>query len=284
MISGILALLLLTSEIETVQCSLGVPVTIDYSIPEGFTPSFIEATDDFFLLEQKGDSITVIPMVLDTLFLPPLHAVSDTMEMEFPPPVVEVLRTMPDTTWNVQVFPSPLAHRIPPGLPQDYLNMHRFWNIWGRAPSNSWLIPSILLLVVIIIALIILLIVKKRKELLNAETSTVLKRVSPLDEVKALLNSKAFVEGRWPEYYRDVDRLLRDTAAFRFGISNRAYTWHQIRRHLSMEKKGSKFIDDSAELSREISLQRYAAWGGSRERAKRYTLMLLSLRGEWHRR
>ncbi|MCD4776667.1 MAG: hypothetical protein K8S15_11540 [Candidatus Aegiribacteria sp.] len=284
MIPGVMALFLLISDVEAVQCSLGVPVTIDYSIPEGFVPYPLEVTDDFFLLEQNGDSITIVPMVLDTLILPPLYALSDSLEMDFSAPHIEVVRTMPDTTWTVPVFPSPLNHRIPPGFAEDYLDRHRFWERWGRVPSNMWLLPAILLLAAVIAVLIVWLIQRKRKTLSTTDASSTAKHsISPLDEVQALLDSKAFADGRWIEYYRDVDRLLRDTVAFRFAISNRAYTWHQIRRQLSREKGGREFIDDSSELSKEITLQRYASWGGSRERAKRYTSSLLSLRREWHR-
>lgn len=285
MISLVLTVLLLTSEIEAVQCSLGVPVTIDYSIPETFVPRPIEVTGGFILLEQQGDSITIVPIVLDTLFLPPLYAISDSLEIEFHPPVVTVARTMPDTTWNVPVFPAPLHHNIPPGLPHDYLDRHSFWEKWGRAPSSRWLLPVILSLAAFLAVILILLIHRKRNILPSADASSILKEsMSPLDEVKALLDSKAFAEGRWPEYYKDIDRLLRDTVAVRFGISSRAYTWHQIRRQLAGETNGRKFTDDAAELTREIILQRYAAWGGSRERAKKYTSKLLNLREEWHRR
>lgn len=284
MIPGVMTLFLLISDVEAVQCSLGVPVTIDYSIPEGFVPCPLEVTDDFILLELNGDSITIVPMVLDTLILPPLYAVSDSLKMDFSAPRIEVVRTMPDTTWTVPVFPSPLNHRIPPGFAEDYLDRHRFWERWGKAPSNMWLLPAILSLAAVIAVLIVWLIQRKRKTLSTADASSTAKHsIYPLDEVQALLDSKAFADGRWIEYYRDVDRLLRDTVAFRFGISNRAYTWHQIRRQLSREKGGREFIDDSSELSKEITLQRYASWGGSRERAKRYTSSLLSLRREWHR-
>lgn len=285
MIPCVLALFLLISEVQTIQCSLGVPVTIDYSIPEGTVPQPLEATDDFILLEQNRDSITIVPMVLDTLVLPPLCAVSDSLVMEFPAPFIEVVRTMPDTTWKVSVFPSPLSHRIPPGFAEDYLDRHRFWERWGNAPSNRWLVPAIVSLTAVLTAVLVWLIRKKRSVLSTADTSSTAKAViSPLDEVQALLDSKAFADARWLEYYRDIDRLLRDTVAFRFGISNRAYTWHQIRRGLSREKEGTRFIDDSSDLSKEITLQRYASWGGSRERAKRYTAALLSLRREWHKR
>ncbi|NOQ22545.1 MAG: hypothetical protein GQ565_07840 [Candidatus Aegiribacteria sp.] len=286
MILGVLSIFLLTSGIETLQCSLGVPVTIDYSIPEGYVPRPFEVTDDFVLLEQRGDSITIIPMVLDTLILPPVYAVSDTLEVEkeFPPPVVVVTRTIPDTTWIVPVFPAPLVHTIPPGLPQDYLHRHSFWERWGRTPSNGLLLPLILSVAAVLTALLVWFIHRRRNKLPSVDDPSVFRKsLSPLDEVQALLNSKAFVEGRWPEYYMDVDRLLRDTVAIRFGISSRAYTWRQIRRQLAKEKNGRKFTNNAAELTREITLQRYASWGGSRERARKFTSKLLTLREEWHR-
>ena len=286
MICLVLTVLLQISEIEPVQCSLGVPVTIDYSIPEGFAPQPVGLTDGFVLLEQQGDSITIVPVVLDTLILPALYAISDTLEVvyEFPPPVVVVARTMPDSTWIVPVFPAPLLHTIPPGLPQDYLLRHNFWDRWGKNPSNRWLLPVILSVAAMLSVFLIWFIHRKRSKITSTEiTSASGRSISPLDEVKALLDSKAFAEGRWPEYYRDIDRLLRDTLALRFGILNRAFTWHQIRRELAKEKNTRSLITDTTELAREITLQRYASWGGSRERAKRYTSMLLTLREEWHR-
>ncbi len=286
MISLLLTVIFLTSEIEAVQCSLGVPVTIDYSIPESFTPEPVEVTGNFVLLEQQGSSITIVPIVLDTLILPPIYAFSDSLQVddEFPPPVVVVARTMPDSAWIVPVFPSPLLHTIPPGFPGDYLARHCFWERWGKPPSNRWLLPLILSVAAMLTLFLIWLIRRRRGELQSADVSSISGRsYSPLDEVKALLDSKAFAEGRWPEYYRDVDRLLRDTLDVRFGISSRAFTWRQIRSELANEKSGRKFIESTEELSREIVLQRYAAWGGSRERAKKYTSMLLSIREEWHR-
>lgn len=286
MILGVLTAILLISGMETVHTYLGVQVTIDYSIPEGFVSLPLEVTDDFVLMRQSGDSITIIPMVLDTLILPPIHAVLDTLEIEkdFPPPVVVVARTMPDTTWNVPVFPAPLSHTIPSGLPQDYLEMHSFWERWGGTPSNTWLLPLILSMAAILSALLIWFIRRRRRKLPSAAVSSVLSGShSPLDEIRALLDSKAFAEGRWPEYYKDIDRLLRDTLALRFGISNKAYTWHQIRIQLNKEKITGNLIGDATELTREITLQRYAAWGGSRERARKFTSILLALREEWHR-
>ena len=286
MIPVLLALLLPASDVQTIHASLGLPVTIDYSIPEGFVPGNIEVTDDFVLLEQQGDSITIIPMVLDTLLLPSIYAISDTLglENEFTPPVLLISRTMPDTAWIVPVFPAPLHHTIPPGLPQDYLERHCFAEKWGRAPSHRWILPVSIGSTATLIALLIWFMHRRRSRLSSSFIPTVSGvSHSPLGEVKALLDSKAFAEGRWPDYYRDIDRLLRDTLAFRFAISNRAFTWQQIRMQLNEEDSTSNLLADATNLTREIKLQRYAAWGGSRERAKRFTLILLKLREEWHR-
>ncbi len=286
MIPALLALLLQASGAQTVHTSLGLPVTIDYSIPEGFVPEDIEVTGDFVLLEQQGDSITIIPMVLDTLILPSLYAISDSLglENEFTPPVLVVSRTMPDTTWIVPVFPAPLLHTIPPGLPQDYLQRHCFEEKWGRAPSHRWILPVSIGSAAILTAFLIWFMHRRRSRLSSSFIPSVSGvSYSPLSEVKALLDSRAFAEGRWPVYYRDIDRLFRDTLAVRFAISNRAFTWHQIRMQLNEEDSTSNLLTDATDLTREISLQRYAAWGGSRERARRFTLILLKLREEWHR-
>jgi len=242
MISGAIVLFLLASGVDTLHCSLGVPVTIDYSIPDIFVPEPLRETEDFVLLEQRGDSVTIMPMVLDSLFLPSLFATADTLEMEFPAPVIRVVRTKPDTTWSVPVFTSPLTHSIPPGFAEDYINRHRFWDRWGRSPSNRWLLPAIISAVAILVAILIWLLRRKRKGLTDVHPVPGQdKTLSCLDEVKALLDSKAFAEGSWRDYYREVDRLLRDTVAIRFGVSNRAYTWNQIIRQLAGENDGKRF-------------------------------------------
>ncbi|MEN8209169.1 MAG: hypothetical protein ABFR50_07955 [Candidatus Fermentibacteria bacterium] len=284
MIPGILTALLLISSMDTVSTSLGLPVTIDYSIPENCMPLPLDPTDDFILLGQQADRITIIPIALDTLVLPPMRALSDSVEIMFSPPLVVVARTMTDTTWIVPLFPAPLLHTIPPGLPRDYLQRHCFWERWGRPSSNRWLLPLILSAALIISALLIWIIHRRNSRLQTADISTVSDiSTSPLAEVRALLDSKAFAEGRWPEYYKDIDHLFRNTLDAKFDISNRAFTWRQIRTQLNREKNTGDLLADATELSREITLQRYAAWGGSRERARRFTLILLKLREEWHR-
>lgn len=278
-------LISLVSGNEAVSCSLGVPVTVEYTIPDGWTVESLESSENWCVLEQTGGVVTLVPLSLDTLDLPLLEAHSDSLEGLFAPPVLLVLRTMPDSTWTVSVFPSPLGIAIPPGFPENYLNQHRFWEEWRKAPSTPWLFLRLLIGVITILAVSSWLYYRKRKKRLSAVDIHSKEKIllSPLDEVKALLDSPAFANGDWIKYYRNVDELLRDTVSFRFKISNRALTWRQIIGFLR-EKDGRIFADDSTELIEEITLQRYAAWGGSRERAARYTSMLTSIRREWHLR
>jgi hypothetical protein len=284
----LLILILLFSGNEFVSCSLGIPVTVDYHIPDGWTAESLESSESWYVIEQDVGTVTLVPLSLDTLDLPLLGAYSDSLEGYFAPPVLLVSRTMPDSTWTVSVFPSPLQIDIPAGFPENYLNQHRFWKEWRGAPSNRWLFPLLLIGVITILAVSSWLYYRRKKKLLSMKDIHAEKKllISPLDEVKALLDSPAFANGNWLEYYKNVDELLRDTVSFRFKIFNRALTWHQIIRLVlrGEEEDGRKFAEDSSELIEEITLQRYASWGGSRERAERYTSRLSSIRREWHLR
>ena len=281
---NLLLLISLVSGSETVSCSLGLPVTLEYPIPDGWTVESLESSENWHVLEQDGGTVTLVPLSLDTLDLPMLGAHSDSHEGLFTPPVLLVPRTMPDSTWAVSVFPSPLLIDIPPGFPENYLNQHRFWEEWRKAPSKPWLLTMLLISVITLLSVSSWLYYRSKKKQLSTEEIHVekMKSLSPVDEVKALLDSTAFVNGDWITYYRNVDKLLRDTVSFRFRISNRALTWPQIIRLLRVELGSRKFTEDSTELIGEITLQRYASWGGSRNRAERYTSMLASIRMEWH--
>ncbi len=282
---NLLMLISLISGNEAFSCSLGVPVTVEYVIPDGWTIESLESSENWCVLEQAGGAITLVPLSLDTLDLPLLEAHSDSLEELFAPPVLLVLRTMPDSAWTVPVFPSPLGVSIPPGFPENYLNQHRFWEEWRKAPSTLWLFLILLIGVITIMAVSSWLYFRKKKKLsstVDIRSKEKKMLLSPLDEVKALLDSPAFANGDWITYYKKVDELLRDTVSFRFRISNRALTWKQINKILRAEGDGRKFADDSTELVQEIALQRYASWGGSRERAERFTSKLASIRRDWH--
>lgn len=281
---NLLILISLVSGNEAVSCTLGVPVTVEYIIPYGWTVESLESSASWSVLEQDGGTVTIVPLSMDTLDLPPLGAYSDSLEGLFPPPVLLVQRTMPDSAWTVPVFPSPLVISIPPGFPEIYLNQHRFWEEWREAPSTTLLFSMLLIGAITILAVSSWLYCRKKKKMLSTEgihaDSKIL--LSPLDEVKALLDSLEFANGDWITYYRNVDGLLRDTVSFRFKISNRALTWKQIIGLLRSEEDGKIFTKNSTELIEEISLQRYASWGGSRERAERFTSKLASIRKDWH--
>ncbi len=281
---NLLILISFVSGSEAVSCSLGIPVIVEYPIPNGWRVESLESSENWIVLEQYGGSVTLVPLSLDTLDLPQLVAYSDSLEEYFAPPVLLVRRTMPDSTWDVSVFPSPLQIDIPQGFPENYLNQLRFWEEWGKAPSTPWLFPMLLIGLITLLSFSTWLYYRRKKNRLHTEEIHVGDKtfLSPLDEVKALLDSPAFANGDWIEYYKIVDKLLRDTVSFRFRISNRALTWHQIIRLLRAEEDGRIFAENSTDLLGEISLQRYASWGGSRDRAEGYTSILASIRREWH--
>jgi len=281
-----LLLISLLLQPPSLECGLGDSITVDYDIPQGYRPLPLEAeSSDFALLEQTGDSILIITLNLDTLQLPPMRAAGyDSSRTEFPPPVLVVGRTMPDTVWTVPVFSSPIAVDIPAGFPGDYLDRHAFWIKWSRAPG-VWYLYAIAGFLVLA-ALFIWFLLRRRKRA-GVKTDTDPMRhsgLSPEDEALKLLESREFAEGKWQEFYRLVDDMLRNTVSAGFGITNRALTWNQIRRRLSGMKGGSDFIERTRELTREIVLQRYADWGSSRDRARRFVKTLAAVRKEWHRR
>lgn len=278
--AGPLLILLLLG--QSLEVPLGEPFLLDYDVPIEMEPLPLEPGEGYSILEQRGDSVLIVPLMLDTLELPGMRALYGGREMLFQPPLVIVGRTVPDTTWTVPVFTSPIDMRIPAGFPIDYLRRHVFWEKWGRAPSRTWIIllaAAVALLLAVTSIWLLRRRGKERGEDIPAERPP---RLSPADEALALLDSKAFAEGNWTAYYREVEKLLRNTVAFRFGVTNRALTWMQISRQLSGDREGRRFNEASGELVREVVLQRYASWGGSRDRARRFTQVLSDLRKEWH--
>ncbi len=282
-----LLLILLQGQPAAIIAELGMPLTIEYPIPPGWETEPIEEPGVFWnLLGQDEGRITLIPLCLDTLPLPVIIAYRDTLVMEVQPPAVIVSRTMPDSTYALKPFPAPLTVDIPAGFAGDHLHMHKFWLEWGPPPGPRWILPVSLLSAAVLIITMILLYIRRRRNRDAAsrdDISALKSGISPEEEAMALLNIPAFAEGDWLDYYREVDRLLRATVSVRFNISNPALTWHQLQRRMAAEKGGSEFSETSDDLTREITLQRYANWGGSRERARKYTLMLASIRREWHR-
>jgi hypothetical protein len=271
---------------EPVPCTLGLPVTVTYAIPEGWEAQPIESdTTAWSIISQDGAQVTLVPLALDTLWLPSMQIFADSLSAQVQVPPLIVGRTMPDTTWMVAPFPAPLSVDLPPGFPEDYLHRHAFWEDWGPPGPVRWLLPAALAAALATAAAIYLW--KRGHAGASGNGSGPApvsgKSLSPEEEALALMETPAFAGGDWPVYYLDVERLLRSTAAVRFGASNPALTWRQIERSIRVQQEGEAFITASEALAREISLQRYASWGGSRERARKHTQMLAGIRRDWHR-
>jgi hypothetical protein len=269
-----------------VRCMLGEPVTLSYPVPEGWETLPIESdTSAWSITAQVGGQVTVVPLSLDTLRLPPMHVFVDSQTAEVSPPLLLVGRTMPDTVWTMAPFPAPVAIILPPGFPSDYLRRHAFWEDWGAPGPSRWLLPAALAAAAAVAAA--LLAWRRRHRAGASESSGSVpdsgKRLTPEEEALALMETPAFATGDWPVYYLDVERLLRSTAALRFDTSNPALTWRQMERMIRGQQGGEEFIASAEALAREISLQRYASWGGSRERARKHTIMLAGIRRDWHR-
>jgi hypothetical protein len=271
---------------EPVPCVLGLPVTVTYPIPDGWETLPIESdTTAWSITSQIGAQVTIVPLALDTLWLPSMQIFADSQSAQVQVPPLLVGRTMPDTTWVVAPFPAPLAVLLPPGFPEDYLRLLAFWEDWGPPGPARWLLPASL--VAVLAAAAALYLWKQRRRTAygngNGPASVSGKHLSPEEEALALMETPAFAGGDWPVYYLDVERLLRTTAAVRFGASNPALTWRQIERSIRGQQGGEEFVTASEALAREIVLQRYASWGGSRERARKHTLLLAGIRRDWHR-
>jgi len=280
----LLAGLLLAAPAPAVHCPLGLPVTIGYPIPEGWVASPISSdTTAWFVTLQEGGEVTLVPLALDTLILPDLEIRSDSLVRRVQAPLLVVDRTMPDTTWAMMPFPAPLETGLPPGFPADYLRRHEFWKDWGPPPPPGWILPAALAAAAAAGALLVIL--WRRRKATGSETVTGSsggRGPSPEDEALALMETPAFARGDWPEYYRAVEKLLRDTVTSRFGPSNPALTWRQVERLVRDSEGGDDFLRSCSDLTREIALQRYASWGGSRDRARKHTLNLAAVRREWH--
>jgi len=290
-LTALLTLILLTQpdlqgQSSPVPCRLGEPVTLLYPVPEGWEALPVESdTSAWTITAQEGGQVTVVPLSLDTLRLPPMHVFADSQTAEVSAPLLVVGRTMPDTAWTVAPFPAPVPILLPPGFPSDYLRRHVFWEDWGAPGPSRWLLPAALAAAAAVTA--VLLAWRRRHRAGAPESSGSVpdsgKRLSPEDEALALMETPAFAVGDWPVYYLDVERLLRSTAALRFDTSNPALTWRQMERMIRKQQGGEEFLASSEALAREIALQRYAAWGGSRERARKHTIMLAGIRRDWHR-
>ncbi len=263
----------------------GLPGTVDYMVPEGFQTEALPVDSTWAVVNGDSGSFTVVPLVLaDTLDLPPLtgwNAQGDTMT--FQPPLVIAVPSFPDTLMDPSFPVYPCFMDIPPGLPEDYARNMSFWLVWTQSPPFPWLpvAGGVLLLA----AAAFFLIRRKRSDTVEEEAPE--ERIPPGKEAErealALLESENYLHGRWPQLFTEVDRQYRVTVAGKFGVANRALTHNQITRAIVSSADGRKFNEEAAELVREITLQLYADWGSSRDRAAGFIRKLAKLRREWSR-
>jgi hypothetical protein len=268
----------------TVESTVGVPATVDYSLPSGWEIETLDAGEQWEVVSQDGGSINIIPLDLDTLQLPVLMAwnqASDTLLLQ--PPHMIVIRTMADTLYVPAVFPYPALLDIPAGFSVDYLEVLRFWLAWGAPPGTDWLLISLIATGALIVVLFTWLIIRRRlRSRLHQEATE--HDTEPLQssaDAMALLESRWFTDGCWQELYADVDRLLRNTIERKFDLSNRALTYGQVMRKLKGKPDGRKFKRETEPLVEEITLQRYAGWGSSRDRAQRFIRLLAGVMETW---
>jgi hypothetical protein len=258
---------------------LGLPLDVDYGAPASWTVEPLPPDTAWEVLSQDQGRITLIPLALDTLDLPALAAWSGADTIELPPPAVVVDRSMPDTLYQVAPFPAPALMHIPPGFPEDYVGAHRFWLEWGGPPGTPfwvWLLPLIPLA-----ALAWFLLRRRRKTPVPAgETGPA--GIRGLEQAALdLLDSPMLASGDWKGLFTEVDRILRAVASTRSGLPMDAVTWGQAQARLRSAGCPDGFIEDARELVREITLQRYAAWGTTRDRAVASIRRLAEIAGRW---
>lgn len=263
----------------------GLPVEVDYAIPWGYSCEELISGTFFSVLEADSGTFVVVPLAFsDSIPLPLLKAWNDegdTLYME--PPLIVVTGWFPDSLMTPSFPPFPCYMDIPPGFPEDYARNVSFWLVWGTPPGFPWLWVAGGVVVSAILAFFLL----KRKSGNNsilAESAVHIPTGKAAEsEALALLESVHFLHGHWSELYSEVDAQLRVTVAGKFGIVNRALTLNQISRTLVSTAEGRRFMKQASPILKETTLQRYADWGSSRERAAGFIRRLANLRGEWSR-
>ena len=263
----------------------GVPVEVDYSTPPGYSCGEIVSSDLFSVLDSDSCVFVIVPMTFsDSLPLPVLTAwndMGDTLYIE--PPFLAVTGWFPDSLMDPSIPPFPGFINIPPGLPEDYARNASFWLVWGMPPGFPWLWVAG---GVVVAAALIFYLLKRRNKKNIIQTEPIVHvptGKAAENEALALLESENFIHGHWAELYSKVDEQLRATVAGKFGLVNKALTLNQISRHLASTGEGRKFLEQASPIIEEITLQRYADWGSSRERAAGFIRRLAKMRGEWSR-
>lgn len=281
-----LSLVLLLSAVANAHP--GIPLEVDYALPGGYSCEELRQGEVFSVLETDNDNglFVIVPVAFsDSLPLPVLTAWNDegdTLQIE--PPLIAVTGWFPDSLMVPSFPPFPGYMNIPPGLPEDYARNVSFWLVWGTPPGFPW----ILVIGGLVLAVALFLFILKRRKNRNSvhpEESTVHlpKGKAAENEALALLESEYFIHGHWPELYSEIDLQLRATVAGKFGVVNKALTLGQISRALTSTGNRRKFLEQASPIIKETTLQRYADWGSSRERAAGFIRKLAKLRGDWSR-
>jgi len=271
-----LLLCLLTGSASPAPPALGDTVRMQLPVREGWRALPLRQDSTFALLWQRGDSAAVVPLVLDTLRMPPLALVrgEDTTSVQLP--AIPLRSTMSDSTLAVS-FPAPVDPRIPPGLPGDYLEPHRFWTSMGAAPS-AWL-PYALAAAAVTAAAGFWLLRRRRQRRHRPPAETTPESLA--ERAEALLESPPFASGNWEELYSRYDGLLRELIDCAADMDSRPLTYTQIGSALSGRPDGRKLWSEAEPLAREVVLQLYAGWGTSRERAASQVRKLATLAKRW---
>lgn len=267
-------MLLLAAVLSALEAPLGLPVQVDYRLPEGYRLEALPEGEGFSILGDSAGVVTVVPLLLDTLALPDLRAVSPEDTVLLPGPVLAVVPMLPDSALTPADPPAPAPMNIPPGFPRDYLQRLAFWIPWGGPPGFPWLVVAA---GAVVSAGAAWFFISRRRIAVASPESGIEDAGSPDSAALSLLESDAFVHGDWKALYALIDALFRALAARRFGLGNPALTLYQIERAISREKEGRGFLEKASPLMREIVLQIYADRGSTRERSRGFIETLAEL-------
>lgn len=260
-----------------VPVPLGLPVTVDYHLPQGYRAEPVRATEAYSVLDQAGGRVTLVPLALDTLHLLDLKAFLDDDTLVVPGPVLLVEPLIPDPLPAPASPPAPAPMNIPPGLPIDYLLQRAFWLSWA-APPGPGPLPYIAG-AALLAGITLFLILRRRKKPRASPAEERETKPSARQDVMALLESRYFVHGEWKKLFAEIEVMLRALVARRFGEGNPALTLLQLERTLARKPEGREFLKQAAPLMREITLQIYANRGSTRERSRGFILILAELTG-----
>ncbi len=246
---------------------LGAATVVDYGAPAGWDVEPAVPDSSWALLEQNGGEITLVPLALDTIALPALRAWNGSDTLLLDPPLLVVERTMPDTSYAVSPFPAPAPFVIPPGFPEDYLEAHRFWLLWGE-PPGSLLAPVLAGAAAVAALAALFVLARRRRKTLPAADSPGMETGSALPaRMRALLDCPAMAAGDWKALFTEIDRLMRALVEARFRLDTSALTYRQMGSEMKGRPDWKRFAEDFSSVIREVTLQRYAGWGTTRDEA-----------------